>query len=462
MIMNKEVLLIQPNYKMQRDTGVWYLNPPLGLCYIASVLRENGFGVKILDANAEDLTPQQTAKKAKSYNLVGISLMTPAHNFAVNLAKLLPKDIIKVAGGPHVTGLPEEIASIGYIAVRGEGEQTMLEIVKGKKLENILGITYMKNDKIVSNPARPFLSIEEVNRLPFPARDLLKSNGVDLPYLSAATFYRPWSPIFTSRGCPFNCNFCAKKIFGYHFRARTPENVIKEMEFLINNYGVKEFDFYDDSWNQDLKRANKILDMIAEKNWDIHLRCSNGIRVNNVTEEFVKKFKKAGGNWISVGVESGNQAVLNKIPKGITLDMVRKAVKIIKKEGIYLTCFFMLGLIGDTKETMRDTIEFAKELNPDIAQFSLTTPYPGTRLYDMIKANGELLFNGWDTFHHTEGKMLYKYPGNAEPKVAEEMYKRAHKEYYLRLRYILSQIPKIKSREHFNFLVRGAKTILKM
>ncbi|MEM5781613.1 MAG: radical SAM protein, partial [Candidatus Aenigmatarchaeota archaeon] len=288
------------------------------------------------------------------------------------------------------------------------------------------------------------------------------SNGVDLPYLSAATMFRPWSPILTSRGCMFNCYFCNKRTFGYGFRALTPENVIKEIETLIEKYKVKEIDFYDDSWNQDLKRAERILDMIIERGWDVHLRCSNGIRVDKITKKFIQKFKKAGGDWISLGIESGNQKILNTIPKMITLNQVRKSVKIIKESGIIVSGFFMLGLLGDTEKTMQDTINFAKELNLDIAQFTIATPYPGTRMYDMVKEKGKLLISDWDTFHHTSGKMLYEYPGTAKPEIVEKMYKKAHKEYYLRPIYIFKQLLKIKTKEHLKFMFRGFKTVIRI
>ena len=457
---NQKILLVQPNYNVARKTGVWMINPPLGLAYLAAVLRQNNFDVDIIDANALNLTVKQVAKKAKNYDVVGVSMMTPAHEFGVSLAKKLPRRTLKIAGGPHATGNPNELLKEGFdIVVRGEGEHTLLELMQNKRKENIKGISFKKNKKIIHNLPSSFL---DPNELPLPARDILPSNGVDLPYLSAATLYRPWSPVFTSRGCPWNCYYCNKKVFGRSFRALTPENVIKEIKFLVETYGVKEIDFYDDNWNNDSERAEKILDLIIKEKLNIHLRCSNGIRVDKITERFVKKFKRAGGDWISLGIESGNQDILDKIPKHIKLNQVRKAVKIIKNNDIIVTGFFMLGLIGDTKETMQDTINFAKELNVDIAQFTIATPYPGTRMYDMICENGILMLKGWDSFHHTVGKMLYKYPGTAKPKVVEEMYRKAHRDYYFRIGYIIRQLLKLKTKEHLNFMFRGLKTILRI
>jgi radical SAM superfamily enzyme YgiQ (UPF0313 family) len=298
------------------------------------------------------------------------------------------------------------------------------------------------------------------DKLPLPARHLLKSNGVDLPYASTATKYRPWSPIFTSRGCPFNCYYCNKSIFGHGFRPRSPENVLAEIEELVTKYKVKEIDVYDDCFNFDIKRAERILDLIIERKIKIHIRFSNGIRVDKITESLLEKMKKAGCGYVAYGVESGSQDILNRIPKGITLDMVRRAVRLTKKQGIHVTCFFMLGLIGDTKETMQKTIDFAKELEPDIAQFTLATPYPGTRMYQMINEGGTFLGDDWTDFHHTLGKMLYTYPGMAAPEEVEEMYKKAHNEFYFRPKYIAKQILGIRSIEQVKLMLRGLRAIM--
>jgi anaerobic magnesium-protoporphyrin IX monomethyl ester cyclase len=454
----KKIALIQPNYRHARTTGAWMVNPPIGLAYIAALLEKEGLEVSIIDANAENLSPKQTAEKVRKFEIIGISLMTPAHGFAIELIKHLPKKTIKIAGGPHATGYPEIFLNAGYDAVViGEGEYTFLDIAKGEPFKNIKGIAYRKGKRIYKNQMRELC---DPNELPFPARHLLKNNGVDLPYISTATKYRPWSPIFTSRGCPFSCYYCNKSIFGQGFRPRNPENAVAEIEELVTKYHVREIDVYDDCFNFDIKRAENILDLIIKKNIKIHIRFSNGIRVDKITESLLKKMKNAGCEYIAYGVESGNQGILNSIPKGITLDMVRKAVRLTKKQGIHVTCFFMLGLVEDTKETMQQTIDFAKELEPDIAQFTLATPYPGTRMYQMIKERGTLLVDDWSNFHHTLGKMLYRYPGTATPEEVEEMYRKAHNEFYFRPKYMMKQILKIRSLEQIRIMLRGLKAIM--
>jgi len=458
-----KVLLVQPNYRLQRETGQpWEINPPLGLCYIASVLEQNKIPVKIIEANALNLSVEDVVREAKGYDVVGISFMTPAHNFAVRVAKSLDKSVLKIAGGPQPTGIPEEVLKDGFdVVVRGEGEKTILEIAQSVPLKDVLGISYKEDGQIFHNNLRPLMSNEEVDQLPLPARHLLPSNGVNIPYRSAATKWLPWSPIFSTRGCAYNCYFC-HKMFGYKTRFRDPEKVVNEMAYLKEKYGVKEIDFYDDCFNADLNFAHKVMDSIIAKNLKLHLRFSNGIRINNIDSDILRKFKQAGVDWISFGIESGNQEILNKIPKAITLDQIRQAVKLTKDVGITVCGFMILGLIGDTKETMQQTIDFAKELDLDMAVFGMLTPYPGSRVWEEIKKNGELLIKSWDDFHHTTARMTFRHPDVAPPEIVEEMYKKAHREFYMRPKYILKRASTINNVQDIRFMFRGLRSILRI
>lgn len=455
------ILLVQPNYRIQRQTGQpWEINPPLGLCYIASVLEKNKIPLKILEANALNLSVEDVVREAKGYDVVGISFMTPAHNFAVQVARLLDRSVLKIAGGPHATGLPEDVLKEGFdVVVRGEGERTLLEIAQGVRFEDILGISYKEDGKIIHNNPRPVMSSEEIDQLPLPARHMLPSNGVNTPYKSAATKWLPWSPIFATRGCGYNCYFC-HKIFGYKTRFRNPENVVNEMAYLKQKYGVKEINFYDDCFNADLNFAHKVMDLIIEKKLNLHLRFSNGVRINNIDPDILRKFKQAGVDYISFGIESGNQEILNKIPKAITLEQIRQTVKWTKEVGGITVCGYMiLGLLGDTKETMQQTINFAKELDLDLAVFGMLTPYPGTKVWEEIKKNGEFLVKNWDDFHHTTSRMTFRHPDVAPPEVVEEMYKKAHREFYMRPKYILKRVLKIHNAQDVKFMFRGLRSL---
>lgn len=461
--MHKEkVLLVQPNYRHQRESGAWGFNPPLGLAYIAAVLEENDIKVEIIDANVLDLSPSQVVDYAVDFHasIVGVSMLTPAHNYGVSVAQRLPDDILSVAGGPHTTGIPKELLKDGFdVVVRGEGELTMLELAQEKDLSEIHGISYLDGEKIYHNPPRPPI---DPDTLPFPARHLLESNGVDTPYYSANTKYRPWADILTSRGCPYSCYYCNKNIFGHKIRYRSVENVVSEIEFLKEEYGIKEISICDDNFNFNLERAEKILDQIIEKDLDIHIRCHNGLRVDKITKEFLNKMKRAGGCYIAFGIESGNQAVLDKIPKGTTIEQIKKAVTLTKKAGIETCGYFIFGLIGDSKESMKETLDLAIELDLDVTSFHIATPYPGTRLWDTIKRDGELFTASWDDYHHTAGKMMFTYPGTADPETVEKMYRKAYSSFYFRPKYVFKRVLKIRSLNQIKTMFRGLIAILKI
>lgn len=462
-----EALLVQPNYQRARESrgGTWGVHPPLGLCYIAAVLERHSVPVKILDANALNLTGEDVTSyiHEKKPSLVGFSMLTPAHGFCVNVAKSVQEECLTVAGGPHATALPKQLLQEGFdVVVRGEGEYAMLDLAEQKPLKSILGISYKgKNATLHHNPDRP--PVTDLDAIPFPSRHLLPSNGVDSPYRSAASRYAPWSTVLTSRGCPYACYFCNKHIFGFKFRARSPENVVDEIEFLVKEYGVREIDIADDVFNLDLKRAEKILGMIVERKLDIYLRATNGLRVDRITASFLEKFKRAGGDYIAYGIESGAQEVLDLIPKHMSLDQIRRGVKLTKRAGVRVSGFFIFGLLGDTPQTMQKTIDFAKELDLDIAVFNILAPYPGTRIWRIIQEKGgTILVDSYDDFHHTADRALFTLPGGPPPEDVAEAYRRAHKEFYLRPKYVVKQLLKVRSRVQLREMIGGLKSVLRV
>lgn len=461
MKIKEKVLLIQPNYQVKSDAVNWECNPPLGLCYLGAVLEKENIPVEILDANVKNLSASQATSiiKRKSPRYIGFGILTPAVEWCETVIKKLSYPIVKIAGGPHPSALPVDILKSGFdICVIGEGEETLAEIVKGKKLAGIKGIFYRKGKKIFQNPPRLPL---DPNKLPLPARHLLEKGGTNKPYLSSGTRYFPWSPIITSRGCPFNCYFCNKNIFGYQFRARTPENVLEEIDFLVSKYKVREIDFYDDIFNFDIKRAEKIMDLIAQRGYKLHLRFSNGIRADKVTKRLLKKMKQAGTGYIAYGIESGDPKILSLIPKSEKISQIRKAVRLTKEVGIEVTGFFIIGLIGDTKKTMQRTIDFAKSLDLDKVIINIAGPYPGTRMWQMIKEmKGKIFLKKWQDFHHGEGKALYSLPGMATPEEVEEMYRKAYRSFYFRPSFLIRQVPKLFSLSFLPIAYRGLQRIL--
>ncbi|MCX6799417.1 MAG: radical SAM protein, partial [Candidatus Diapherotrites archaeon] len=263
-------------------------------------------------------------------------------------------------------------------------------------------------------------------------------------------------PIVTSRGCPFNCCYCFKGLFGMRFRARSPKNVVDELEYLKKNFGIKEFQVADDAFAADKKRAIAICKEIVERKICLPWSLPNGIRSNSLNEEVVSWMKKAGLKYTGLGIESGNQGILDAVGKAQTLDDVRKAAALLKKYKITTVGFFMFGLPHDTLETMRDTVNFAKSLDLDYCSISMTTPYPGTRLYGEIKkGGGEFLTKTSEELFSLGSKCKFIMPGMAKPEEIEKTYKKARIALLLRPKTILRNLKSPKK------LLAGAKVAYK-
>ena len=386
------IALISPKWNKKANDY-----PPLGLGYLAAVLERNHHQVQILDFSLDpqsslDSDVQRVA--AFDPHLVGITAMTSVYHNAVETATLLKAYLGRpiVLGGPHATMCPERILTespvIDYV-VRGEGEATILELVDAvagdRDLGSVKGLTYRRRGEvspssgrgeIVSNPDREL--IVDLDALPFPARHLfdLKRYGLRTPE------GQPMATILSSRGCPFNCSYCFKGIVGRTYRQRSPENIIAELRHIIAEYGIRNFYFIDDLFTIDSRRLQAITEGLIAQRLDIRWQCLG--RVDRVNAEILRKMYAAGCRRIHYGIESGNQVILQRIDKGIKLGQVHDAVRWANEAGIQVKGYFMLGLPGDTEQTMQQTIDLAVALDLDEAMFSLTTPFPGTRLWDEL------------------------------------------------------------------------------
>ena len=372
--------------------------PPLGLAYIASVLEEAGYSkVKVLDANMMRLRNEEVMKKVVEYDpdIIGVSVNVVTQRVVIELCEKIKErfpEKLLVVGGPLPILQPEKFLKVCDIIVNGEGERTFLEIVRAwenkSELRNIPGTAFLHNNMVKIN-VRPKL-IEDLDRIPFPAYHLMEP--VLKEYSRKARVNKEYmAPILTSRGCPYQCTYCNKSVFGSRFRMRSAENVLSEIDWLLKNFEVRQIDILDDNFNLNPERTKSILDKIITGRYDLAINCHNGLRVDKLTRELAGKLKQAGVFKVGIGVESGDERILESVKKKLRLQKVKDVIKWFREENIVVHGYFIFGLPGDNKESMQNTINFAIEANPHFANFAICIPFPGTAVYDYVKKNGKFL-----------------------------------------------------------------------
>ena len=372
--------------------------PPLGLAYLAAVLERSGHEAKIFDLSlVPDSSPEADAETIVAFDpqLVGITAMTTVYQSALEMATVLKARLGRpiVIGGPHATMFPERLLAESPVldfVVRGEGEMTLLELVQVLEgqgdLASVTGLTYRVRGEVVSNADREL--IPDLDSLPFPARQHFDLNRYGLRTPEG----QPMVTILSSRGCPYNCSYCFKGIVGRTYRHRSPQNIVAEIKQVIGQTGIHSYYFIDDLFTADVKRLQELMELMIAEELNIRWQCLG--RVDRISPDILKSMYAAGCRRIHFGIESGNPEILRQISKGIKLDQVRQAVRWAKDAGIQVKGYFMLGLPGDTDTTMQQTIDLAVELDLEEAMFSLTTPFPGTRLWDeLVKRHPETEYN---------------------------------------------------------------------
>jgi anaerobic magnesium-protoporphyrin IX monomethyl ester cyclase len=412
MVQTMKVLLINPPQLFYPGSDPPAGNLPLGLMYIAAVLERSGYKAEILDAfmtDASFLKVGDTLEVGMPYEKIReeirrrkpdiIGIASPFTCQAENairvgdIAKEVDPNISTVVGGPHVTAVPveflEEAKNID-IAVIGEGEYTMLDIAKcfeGKiSTDDVQGIAYRQDDGTIKrNAVRPF--IEDLDELPYPAYHLVDMNKYLNPErIEYRSFKGRAVSMITSRGCPFDCNFCSVHLhMGKKFRAHSVNYVINHMEYVIKKYGAKTIFFEDDNLTFDVKRFEAICDKIIERDIRFNWETPNGIRADYLTLNLLKKMKRSGCQSVFFGIESGDQCVLDSvIGKNLNLKKVVNVAKMCKEIGLRTAAFYIIGFPGEKKENMLKTVELALSLKRDFdvgMLLHVATPSLGTRLY---------------------------------------------------------------------------------
>ncbi len=444
-----------------------YPQPPVGMALVASILEKEGHRVRIIDANALRLMPEEVPALVNDTDIIGLTAMTPTISTALSIARYLKQAnprITIVMGGAHVTLLPGETLDLSPeldIIVRGEGDETVVELLRAiedkQPLDNIAGISYRADGNVVHTANRT--SIVNMDALPYPAYHLLPLRK-----------YRPHPPhglsmplatMVTSRGCPYRCAYCSKPVFGSKFRAQSPARVIDEIAFLRERFGVKEIAFYDDSFTLDKDRVQSITEKIIGSGIKIAWTCET--RVNLVDKNLLRNMKRAGCYAVAYGIESASPDIIETLHKDTTLEQVEEAVRITREVGIQVIGYFMLGSPGETLETIRQTIDFAQKLKVDFAQFSVTTPYPGTELYNIyMKDRTESI--PWENF-------VYAGTDNPATPVFESdeisrddlkyWIKQAYREFYLRRSYIWQRLRQCNSFSVIKLNIKGLLMLMR-
>ena len=379
-----KILLVNPAPTgTLKATGVLF--PPLGLLYIAAHAEKEGHQVAVRDLAVRRKEEDIDFKK---YDVVGISTDTTRHRQALQLARRAKASgCTVVMGGPHPGYVDEEILSTRRVdfVVRGEGEITFSALVaalenKNGQFDSIQGISFRSNGGLVRSAPRPF--IKNIDGLPLPARHLINMDD----YRRTKFGGRDITPLITSRGCPYQCAFCASShFFGKKVRARSVASILNELEEIYNRYHFNAVAFVDDTFNLFPKRVIEICHGIIEKKLDLWWWCLSRIDLLLRNEEMVREMVGAGAKSVFIGVESSNPITLKELRKGINVEETVQTVEMLKRNGLEIHASYILGGLHDTVEMIHETIRFAKRLDTNVAQFSILTPYPGTAVYEEVK-----------------------------------------------------------------------------
>jgi anaerobic magnesium-protoporphyrin IX monomethyl ester cyclase len=400
------VTLVHPYFQPTGDNSIFRF-PPLGLSYVAAYLRAHGVSVNIVDCTFMDEKDALERIRKSKPAIVGVQAMFSMKEEALRFAQLLRRDCeFLVAGGPLPTSNPEEFLSSFDVVVVGEGEQTMLELVFAEQnhtsLEKVDGIAFKNTDQIRFTRARGF--IEDLDTVPFPLREMFDNAAYKRYY--ARRFGYTTTSVITSRGCPFQCDFCSRPIFGNRFRSRTPRNIAEEVE-CVQKLGYDRIWFADDCFTLDRKRLLDICDELIRRRISIGWECLS--RVDTVDSTVAKRMKRAGCMRVFFGIESGNDSILKVMRKQATVKQARDAVSIFKNAGVQTGAFFILGYPGEDDETVLDTVNFASSLPLDYLSFTFPYPIPGTRLFERVK--DKMLCQEWKEptgFHLMKHKLLFR------------------------------------------------------
>ncbi len=454
------VLLMRPDSRSDE------LIPPFGLGYLITAARKN-HDVDLLDGIKEKLTPDKFGEilAKKSYDVIGIQIFTfqvaRTKDYIKKIKELLPNAKI-ILGGPHPSCASVNIFSLFpqiSWAFRGEAEIGLAKLldlmaegnINNENLAGIPGLIWRNNDKTVVNQQ---YFVDNLDELGFPSWDILKPNSY--PLAPHGGFFKnyPIAPIITTRGCPFSCTYCAGSLVsGKKIRSRSVGNIIEEIKLLYNEYGIREIHIEDDNFTFNPEFVKDFCRKLKENNLNITWTCPNGVRLDTLTEELLLTMKDAGLYSISVGVESGSERILKDMKKNLTKEKIQEKVGLIKKCGLEVSGFFIIGYPTETLKDIMETIDFSLELDLKRAGFSLFKPFPGTEITRKLMESGELeemSDEDWSKFVLADA--IYA-PRGLTREQMKKLRKKALMRFYFRPKIIFKFFSEIRNFKHLKLVL---------
>ena len=461
----KFALVYPPYGPVRNEPGIktvkenYGIFPSLSLLYVAGILEKTGCEVIVIDAHAEDLDLEQTVQRIKAFgpDFVGYTLTTYLFFQTMDWIKAIKQQVQVpvVVGGVHLSIYARETLDYPVIdyAVTGEAEHALPNLLNGIQrkddLSMVRGIAFKKpNGEVVITPRA---KDADVNEAPFPARQLI-DNSI---YYSFISKYKNFTAFITSRGCPYKCIFCEQG--SKAFRPRSPKNVVDELELSVNEFGIRELDFFDSSFTIRRDRVIEICNEIKRRKLDIVWAART--RVDCINDDVLRAMRSAGCSRIYYGIESGNREILHILKKSTSLDMYHDVIKRTKAHGIHAFGYFMIGNPYETEATIRQTIRLALDLDLDYAQFSKVTPMPATELYTLLlKEHGR---DYWRDHIQTNADLPIPRPMcNMTDEEIERWTRLAYLRFYYRPKQIVKSLSRIKSVAELNRSVRTAWQML--
>ena len=433
---DKYVLLVNPPWEFSDSKTIIVRSavkercyPPLGLALLAGYLEKCGARVKIVDLQAEK-DALESLDSSEPPDFVGITattvLIESAFSTAESLKRLWPETRV-VFGGIHPTMRPRQVLENPWVdyVIRGEGERSLARLVGGQNPEDIPGLALMEDGKYQEHPLLDY--IENLDEMPMPGYHLLPMHLYNPPL--AGALRTPSISIFSSRGCPGKCTYCISAMIR-KLRFRSAETLVEEIEYLIANFGIRELTFYDDTFCANKKRVRDFCNLLIDRKIDLTWSCFS--RIDYADRQTLELMKKAGCHVICYGVESADKTILENIKKQLDLDKVIPVTRMTQKVGIRVRLSFMLGNPGETRETMEKNVRFAMAADPDYAQFLITTPFPGTEMYEWAERHGYIATRDWSKYNFWN--VVMKLPTVSEEDISHYA-RTSYRRFYLRIRF---------------------------